>query len=67
MIKKDELHKMKDAELIEEAARLRKRHFELRGQAVTEKLENPRELGNIRKDIARILTEQRLRQIKETA
>lgn len=64
-IKKDELHKMKDAELAEEAGRLRKKHFDLRASAVTEKLENPRELGNIRRDIARLLTEQRSRQLQK--
>lgn len=66
-IKKTEVHKMKDAELVEEADRLRKRLYELRSQAVTEKLENPRELSNIRRDVARILTEQRQRALKETA
>ena len=67
MIKKAELHKMKDAELREEVVRLRKRLYELKSQAVTEKLENPRELGNIRRDIARILTETRARQPQETS
>ncbi len=62
-IKSEELHKMKDAEIIEETGRLRLRHFELRSQAVTERLENPREFGNIRRDIARLLTEQNLRKI----
>ena len=36
----------------------------LNGQAVTERLENPREFGNLRRDIARLLTEQNLRKIK---
>ena len=67
MIKKNELHKMKNPELVEEVVRLRKRLFELKSQAVTEKLENPRELGNIRRDIARILTEQRTRQLQEAS
>ena len=35
---------------------LEKRLFELRSQAVTEKLENPHQLGLTRKDIARVLT-----------
>lgn len=60
-MKAEEVHKMSDAELKEEAGRLRNRLFELRSQAVTEKLENPRQLGNIRRDIARILTEQNAR------
>lgn len=62
-IKKDELHKMSDAEIAEETQRLRSRLYELKQQAVTEKLENNREPGNIRKDIARLLTEQKTREI----
>ncbi|MBX2851495.1 MAG: 50S ribosomal protein L29 [Phycisphaeraceae bacterium] len=62
-IKKEELHKMSDAEIAEESARLRSRLYELRQQAVTEKLENNREPGNIRKDIARLLTEKRSREL----
>jgi ribosomal protein L29 len=34
---------------------------------VTEKLENPRELGNLRRDIARVLTESRSRELASTA
>lgn len=62
-IKKDELHKMSDAEIVEETARLRSRLYELKQQSVTEKLENNREPGNIKKDIARLLTEARTREI----
>jgi large subunit ribosomal protein L29 len=64
-IKKTELHKMSDAEIAEESERLRSRLFELRQQAVTEKLENNREPGNIRRDIARLLTERRSRELKK--
>jgi len=67
-IKKDELHKMSDPEIVEETQRLRDRLFTLRQQAVTEKLENNREPGNIKKDIARLQTEKRSRELtKETA
>lgn len=67
-IKKDELHKMSDPEIVEETQRLRDRLYELRQQAVTEKLENNREPGNIKKDIARLQTEARTRELaKETA
>ncbi len=64
-IKKTELHKMSDAEIAEESERLRSKLFELRQQAVTEKLENNREPGNIRRDIARLLTERRSRELKK--
>ena len=59
-----ETHKINDEELRVEEDRLRKKLFELRCQAVTEKLENPRQLGNIKRDIARLLTERRSRQTK---
>jgi len=64
-MKANETHKFKDEELKVEVARLRKSHYELRTQSVTEKLENPKQLGNIRRDIARLLTEQRARQLRE--
>ena len=60
-----EVRPMSDEELATEEQRLRRRHFDLRAQAVTEKLENPNILMNIRRDIARILTEKRRRQIQE--
>ena len=62
-MKSAEVHKMSDAELVETASQLRTQLFELRSQAVTEKLENPRQLGNLRKDVARVLTEKRRREI----
>ncbi len=66
-MKTDEVHKMKDEELTVEANRLRHELYELRSQAVTEKLENPRQLRHMRRDIARLLTEARSRQIAAAA
>lgn len=66
-MKASETHKMSDAELAEEVGRLRTRLFELRTQAVTEKLENPRQMGDLKRDIARILTEQNARTQKQEA
>lgn len=63
-MKANEAHKMKDEELVVEVNNLRKKLYELKSQAVTEKLENPRLMGHLKKDIARLLTEQRTRQIK---
>ena len=60
-----EVHKMSDQELNVEQQRLRKQLFELRSQAVTEKLENPRQIRNFRRDIARVLTEAHTRRLKE--
>jgi large subunit ribosomal protein L29 len=47
---------MRTAELHAELDQLRRHLFDLRSQAVTEKLENPHQLEQTRKDIARVLT-----------
>ncbi len=60
-MKAAEVKKLSDQELIETEAQLRKKLFELRSQAVTQKLEKPSQLGQTRKDIARVLTESKAR------
>lgn len=47
---------LKTDELYVELERLRRHLFDLRSQSVTEKLEDPSQLGKTRKDIARLLT-----------
>lgn len=66
-MKASEVHKMSDGELTQEEQRLRRKHYDLRSQAVTEKLENPNLLSGVRRDIARILTERRRRELQESA
>jgi large subunit ribosomal protein L29 len=51
-----EVREMKTDELHAELERLRRHLFDLRSQAVTEKLENPTLINQTRKDIARVLT-----------
>ncbi len=51
-----EMREMKTPELHVELERLRRHLFDLRAQAVTEKLENPNQLKATKRDIARILT-----------
>lgn len=55
-MKAAELRDMKSPELHAELERLRRHLFDLRAQAVTEKLENPHQLKEVRKDMARIMT-----------
>ena len=55
-MKVGEIREMKTAELHAELDHLRRHLFDLRAQAVTEKLENPQQLIRVRRDIARILT-----------
>ena len=56
-MKAKEVHKLSDEELQVETQRLRKRLFELRTQAVTEKIQDTSQFGKVRRDIARVLTE----------
>jgi len=50
------VREMKPEDLRLELDRLRRHLFDLRSQAVTEKLENPHQLTHTRRDIARVLT-----------
>ena len=60
-MKAKEVHKLSSEEIGIEVARLRKKLFELGTQSVTEKIEDTSQFGKIRKDIARLLTEQNSR------
>jgi len=51
-----EIREMKTAELHVELETLRRHLFDLRAQAVTEKLENPYQMTATRRNIARVLT-----------
>ncbi len=61
-----EVRKLSDEELDIEIARLRRRMFDLRTQAVTEKIQDTSQFGKIKKDVARLLTEQNARLQKAT-
>ena len=54
---------MSDAELAEESRILRRQLFDLRGQMVTEKLEDPTLVIKAKRDIARVLTVIREREL----
>lgn len=56
-----EVKKLTSEEIGVELNKLRERLFTLRGQKTTEKVENTSQFGAIRKDIARLLTEQNAR------
>ena len=60
-MKAKEVHKLSDEEIGIEVERLRRRLFELRTQAVTEKIQDTSQFGRLRRDIARLLTERRSR------
>jgi large subunit ribosomal protein L29 len=51
-----EIRELKNDELHSELDRLRRHLFDLRSQAVTEKLEDPAQLTKTKRDIARVFT-----------
>ena len=55
-MKINEIRQMKTEELHSELDRLRRHLFDLRSQAVTEKLGDASQLGKTKRDIARIFT-----------
>ena len=58
-----EVRQMSDEELDSELDRLRRHLFDIRSQAVTEKLEDTTMVSKTRRDIARLLTVIREREI----
>ncbi|RMH24317.1 MAG: 50S ribosomal protein L29 [Planctomycetota bacterium] len=56
-----EVRAMKTEEITEELGRLRTKLFELRNKRVSEKIEDTSQFGKLRRDIARLLTEQTAR------
>jgi large subunit ribosomal protein L29 len=64
-MKVKDLREMNPDELEDEVAQMRKKLFEIRTQAVTEKLENPSLLTKTKRDIARVLTVVREREIRK--
>ena len=61
-MKAKEVHKLSDEEIKVEVKRLRRQFFDLRTQAVTEKIQDTSQFKKIRKDIARVLTERSMRE-----
>ncbi len=53
-----EIRELSNEELASELGRLKRHLFDLRSQAVTEKLEDTTLIGKTKRDIARILTAQ---------
>jgi large subunit ribosomal protein L29 len=64
-MKAKEVHKLSDEEIDVEVDRLRRKQFELRTQAVTEKIQDTSQFGKIRKDLARLLTERSARTLAQ--
>jgi large subunit ribosomal protein L29 len=63
----EEVRKLSDEEISVELNRLRRHLYDLRSQSVTEKLEDPTQLGKTKRDIARLMTETRAREMANTA
>ena len=66
-MKVNEIRQLSDEELRAELDRLRRHLFDVRAQKVTEKLEDPSILGKAKRDVARIMTIMRQRQLQAQA
>ena len=62
-MKAQETHKMSDEEITVELRRLSRKLFDLRSQTVTEKVEDVSQFTKMRRDIARLKTERRAREL----
>ena len=62
-MKAAELRKMKDADLSNKLAELKAELFNLRFQHAINQLDNPLRIKDVKKDIARVLTEIRAREL----
>jgi len=63
MTKATELRELNDVELVQKLAEAREEHFNLRFQSATGQLDNSARLGDIRREVARINTLLREREI----
>lgn len=63
-MKASEIREMRADELRDKLDDIQKQLFALRGQAVTEKMENSHAIRNVRRDIARIKTIMRENELK---
>lgn len=59
----EEVRKMREEEISIELKRLREKLFTIRSQTVTEKIEDTSQLSKLRRDVARLLTERRAREL----
>ena len=64
-MKIDEIRNLSDEEIQLELSRLRRHLFDLRSQAVTEKLEDPTMITLVRRDIARLKTVIRQKELQK--
>lgn len=63
-MKVSQIRELRDDELTQQLEELERRLFEIRAQAVTEKIEDSCARRNVRRDIARIKTIMRERQLQ---
>ena len=63
MTKATELRELNDAELVQKLAEAKEEHFNLRFQSATGQLDNSGRLGDVRREVARINTLLREREI----
>lgn len=63
-MKTQEIHRLADSDLLEKVKEGRAELFNLRFQLATGQLDNPARIKAVKKDIARLLTELRVRELR---
>ena len=63
-MKAKEVHKYSEEEIQIEVKRLRRKIFDIRMQAVTEKIQDTSQMKKLRQDVARLLGERNQRRVK---
>lgn len=66
-MKNIEIRSLDSGDMNVQLEKLKKELFGLRVKAATESIENPAQIGRMRRDVARILTEQRRRELEAEA
>lgn len=66
-MKAKDVKNLRDDEIAIELAKLRTELFDMRSQSVSEKVEDTSKFGKVRKDIARLLTQQNARRTPAAA
>ena len=65
-MKIEEIRALDDGDLVVRLDKCRRALFNLRVKAAPESIDNPREIRDLRHDVARMLTERRQREMRES-
>ena len=65
-MKNEEIRVLEDKDLLMQVEKLRRELFDLRVKAASESIENPMQIKDLKRSVARLKTEQRMREIQRS-